>query len=103
MSDGRVTKFNREKSAVIPVYILARTPGADPAKTVEWTSICHNKSPWIVVHYKGFTHKSRWATAARKRPFFVNKNGCATDRALSSHATIDAAIKAANKWAKEYA
>lgn len=88
---------------MIPVYINARTPGADPAKTVEWTSICRDKSPWIFVYFQKRRSTSRWESVERKRPFFVSINSCSPDRAISSHATLEAAVKAADKQAKEYA
>lgn len=85
-----------------PVYVLARTPGA--TDTVEWTDICQDRTTdFVMVHHVATRNTSRWNFVERKRPFEV----CYRSRKavgwaeMSSHKTLEAAIKAANKLAKE--
>jgi hypothetical protein len=86
---------------MLPVYILARTPNA--TETVEWTDICHRKERAVIVHHWPRRVVSRWVSIERKRPFVVStlhprRTGW---HDISYHATLGAAIKAADKLAKE--
>ena len=88
---------------MLPIYTLARTPGA--TETVEWTSIAHSKTPFIMIHYSRTYEKSRWVSEDRKRPFEVayrspKRVGWST---ISYHATLAAAEKAARQQSKEWA
>jgi hypothetical protein len=84
---------------VKPVYVLAGTPGA--TDTVAWTDICHGKD-FVYVDYQPVRWPSRWATVVNKRPFFVHLRGPKglSSFQQSSHRTLVAAIRAANKAAK---
>lgn len=92
---------------MIPIYILKRVPGADPAdaNTVEWETICHSREPFVMIRHDPTRERSRWVFAPRKRPFTVcYRSGKGVGWAeMSHHATIDAARKAAVKVAKEMA
>lgn len=86
----------------LPVFILARVPGA-AKDTVEWTDICHRKTPFVYIAFEASYTVSRWHTKERKRPFAVHYDS-GHDRhsdTWSYHRTLDAAIKAANKLAME--
>ena len=85
---------------VLPVYILARTPGAE-GRTVEWTEICHHKKEKIFITHEPYRDLSRWTFASRKRPFMVYINNHCHN--LSAHKTLEAAEKSAEKFAKEFA
>ena len=83
----------------IPVYMLARVPGA--ADPVEWTSICHQRHPFVVIDYHPYRWLSRWRTAERKCRFIVSycngKGHLRVPREVSSHQTLAAAEKAARR------
>ena len=83
-------------AATPPVFVLARTPGA--TDTVEWTDICHRKEAFVFIGYRALIHTSRWVSKEAKRPFVVYWRTHGGE--WSRHATLDAAIKAANKLAK---
>jgi hypothetical protein len=87
---------------MLQIYTLARTPGA--TDTVEWTSICHSKQPFIMIHHSPTYQKSRWVHEDRKRPFAVcyrsPKSVGWMD--ISYHVTLAAAEKAARRQAKEW-
>lgn len=76
-----------------PLFILARTPGA--SQTVEWTTICRRKTPYLVINYEPFRETSRWVTVPRKRAFTLYQSGLVSP--LSRHATLDRAIRAAQE------
>lgn len=88
---------------MLPVYTLARVPGA--TDTVEWTSICHSKQPFVMINYSPTYEKSRWVHEARMRPFVVcyrsPKSVGWMD--VSFHKTLANAEKAARRVAKEWA
>lgn len=84
----------------LPVYILARTPGAE-GRTVEWTEICNRKKEKIFITHEDFRDTSRWTFVERKRKYMVYVNNHCHH--LSSHATLAAAEKAAAKFAQEFA
>ena len=88
---------------MLKIYTLARTPGA--TDTVEWTSICHLKEPFIMIHYDSTYEKSRWIHEPRKRPFAVCHRSPKSVgwQAVSYHATLAAAEKSARRNAKEWA
>jgi hypothetical protein len=88
---------------MLPIYTLARTPGA--TDTVEWTSICHSKQPFIMIHHSPTYEKSRWVHEERKRPFEVcyRSSKSVGWTALSHHATLAAAESASRRAAKEWA
>lgn len=92
---------------MLRIYTLARTPGA--TDTVEWTSICHSKEPFIMIHHDRTYEKSRWVHEDRKRPFAVVHRSPKSVgwNTISHHATLDAAKKAARRaaidWAEFYA
>ena len=85
---------------MLPIYTLARTPGA--TDTVEWTSICHSKQPFIMIHYSRTYEKSRWVSEDRKRPFAVSYRSPKSVgwMDISHHATLAAAEKAARRQRK---
>lgn len=89
------------------IYILDRTPGAEPGDTVAWTSICHHKEPLLFIRHDGLRSTGRWSCVARKRPFLVimwNAHRRAPWRTeLSGHTTLELAKQAAAKYAKLYA
>jgi hypothetical protein len=83
------------------VYVCKRAAGADPATSVEWTEVCQTRrsAPFLWVTQRTTRDTSRWTTVVRKRQFVVESSGSMTE--LSSHYTLEAAIKAAHKFAKE--
>jgi hypothetical protein len=87
----------------IPLYVLAHTPGA--TDTVEWTAICHLRTPSVIVHYLARRWTSRHVSHERKRPFDVCwSSGHRGDfsrlhHPVSSHATLEAALRAAKAFA----
>ena len=88
---------------MLPIYTLARTPGA--TDTVEWTSVAHSKVPFIMIHHSPTYEKSRWVHEERKRPFEVAYRSPKSVgwSAISYHATLAAAEKAARRQSKEWA
>ena len=91
----------------IPIYVLTHTPGA--TDTVEWTSICHLRTPSVIVHHNARRWTSRHVSQERKRPFDVcwssGKHGDFSRLAhpITSHATLEAALRAAKSFAKHKA
>lgn len=85
------------------VYILARTPGAKPEDTVEWTSICHAKEKFIYIHHIGFRDTSRWVSVERKRPYgvMIRNPRSICSHEWSWHKTLDGALKAAKALARD--
>jgi hypothetical protein len=86
---------------MIPVYVLARTPGA--TDTVEWTAICHRREAMVYISHEVSYTKSRWRSETRRRPFAVyycSGGRVSSGMAWSYHASLAAAEKAARKIAK---
>ena len=91
----------------VPVYIMARTPGAKPEDTVEWTDVCHSKFDFVFINHvtTRLVGDSGRRVAVRKRPFLVETktyrpgsyNPCFT---WSTHYTLEAAVKEAHRVAK---
>ena len=88
------------------MFIHARTPGADPATTVEW-AVVKVEPRAVMVDYEPRYSASRWVSRERKRPFRVSlwtarnwRGGCHLS-ARSFHRTLEAAIKSAAKIAKD--
>lgn len=91
----------------VPVYILARTPGAKPEDTVEWTDVCHSKDDFVFINYvtTRSVGDSGRRVAYRKRPFLVEvrsyrPGSYAIPFTWSTHYTLEAAVKEARKVAK---
>lgn len=88
-----------------PIYFTNKVPGYDGPIT-EWTTICHSKNPWIVIGHSNVRSIGRWGGADRVRKFSVTewvphrKSGSLRHYA-TYYGTLEAAIKAANKSAKE--
>jgi hypothetical protein len=80
-----------------PIFILARTPGA--SQTVEWTTICRRKTPYLVINHEPRRDTSRWVSVDRKRPFAVY--WCGLTSPLSRHTTLDRAFRAAQAAREE--
>lgn len=88
----------------LPIYTLARVPGA--TDTVEWTDISQRRDPLVYISHEASYEKSRWVSAPRKRPFTVyyKKGHRSISRfgfPWSRHATLAAAEHAARKIAME--
>lgn len=87
-----------------PVFILARTPGADhlkhqQIKVVEWTDICHGQlgKEFILIDHQPSRCPSRWTHAKNKRPFVVASRG---RYRLSASSTLEGAVKIAIREAE---
>lgn len=83
----------------LPVYLIERVPGAE-GRTVEWTSVCHEKKKIFITHDK-YRWTSRHVVTERKQQFLVYLGNHAMP--LSSHYTLAAAEKAAAGYAKLFA
>ena len=80
------------------LFVLKSVPGA--TDTVEWTTICHRKEPFIFIKHDRLRQTSRWNCVPRKRPFQVVRwPGWLIE---SSHATLEAALAAARRVAKQH-
>jgi hypothetical protein len=80
-----------------PIWILDRTPGA--TETVAWKYIYKNKDGFVI-WYDPHNWASRWVYKPRKKPFAVSFVGHKGDP-WSYHKTLEAAFKAAQKYANE--
>jgi hypothetical protein len=85
----------------VKVYILS-DPTVDMPGAVAWESICHDRSAKLIIMYEPLRWLSRHETADRKRPYCVRsvRRG-RWSGALSYHATLAAAVKAAGRLSTE--
>lgn len=89
------------------IYVLS-DPAVDTsgalAPVVAWETICQDRTPKLIVHHEPRRWVSRWVTADRKRPFCVySVRRGRWSGALSCHATLAAAVKAAARLSRELA
>lgn len=88
----------------LPVHLIGRFPCAGADRAVEWTSVCHSGN-YIFIEHHDFRDVGRWGCEERKRKYCVklwSRRGVYTSD-LSSHYTLEAAEKAAERWAKDFA
>lgn len=89
----------------LPVFIMDRTPGAE-GRTTSWEEICKGRKPFApIVLIQHCTYlDEEWSTSNRcrhrSRQFVVRDQRF---RQLSSHYTLEAAEKAAAKFAADLA
>ena len=91
----------------IKIVINSSIPGALPSLADSWENAVKQKranSDFIWIHYSGHRDTSRWQSTPRTRPFlveYVSAKNIGWTR-LGAFKTLDAALIAATKYAKEY-
>jgi hypothetical protein len=80
------------------VYVLARTPGA--TETVEWEEV-YRKAPFVFVNHQTLRTEGKWTCHYRARPFEVAVWRGGFWSTMSWHKTLQLALKAANRLAKQ--
>lgn len=91
---------------IIPVRVLERVPGAQ--FTVKWQDICHSREEFVLINHNDRRWVSRWDSVERKRAFdVIHWQGrkfrvfSYLSHPTSSHATFEAAMKAAKRLANQ--
>ena len=87
----------------VPIHIIKHSATKHLPEAVEWTAICHNKIPTIIVYHDPRRATGRWTCVERKRPWLVyfDKRGPRLESVWSSHTTLEHALVAARKLSKE--
>lgn len=87
----------------LPVYLVQSFPEIGTSRSTEWVSVC-NIQKFIYIQHLPFRDTSRWVSVDRKRPYgvFLNRPKSIGGDAISWHATLEAAERAANKYATTF-
>ena len=78
---------------------IIKRHGIDAPGAVEWTDICHDKTPCWVVYYDTSRWLDRWSAVERKRPWivFCCPKGPNLNTQWSSHKSLQLALTAIAK------
>src|SRR5262245_46952403 len=90
------------------VYLsTAAVQAASSSETAtRWEEVCNTREEFLWVGFSRFREPSRWTVAERKRAFEVVRHfpyGKASGgrQTVSSHAALEAAMRAARQWAAD--